>query len=263
MTVGRLKHISLLSAIFACALFAFSPLSAAAQQVTYYDFNAPQADPTQYSYACSPSSPANPLFCINYQNTPSYDNDPTNFLLDTYPASIDPILSDNPPVSGSFYATQMTFPASGQRASLWFSVPQVVANGFTSWFAFKFTPNSGSYATADGIAFVVQNSQGTDTASPGPLSCTATGSGATAVGDGGGCMGYGGIDNSLALEFDTYNNGSGIDPNDNLANSNDDNHIALQDCGAGLLNSPVHYPFNNGGANENCSVSLGPLSNPV
>jgi hypothetical protein len=262
MVICRLKHFSLAFAIFAFALVTFGSLNARAQQVTYYDFNGPQADTSQYSYACSPNLTPSPLFCINYQNTPTYDNDPTNFLLDTYPASIDPILTDNPPVSGSFYATQMTFPAAGQRASLWFSVPQVVANGFTSWFAFKFTPNTNSYATADGIAFVVQNSHGINTSSPGPLTCLASGSGPTALGDGGGCMGYGGIDNSLALEFDTYNNGSGIDPDD-LGGSSNDNHIALQDCGAGLLNSPVHYPFNNGGANENCSVSLGPLSNPV
>src|ERR1700728_1690905 len=257
MKISRIQLSLLLAALFASVLLTVAPPNAAAQQITYYDFNGPQADPTQYSYACSPSSLSNPLFCFNYQNTTGYPNDPSNFLLDTYPASIDPILTDNPPQSGSFYATQMIQPAAGQRTSLWFSVPQVVANGFTSWFAFKFTPNSGSYATADGLAFVVQNSQGLDTSSPGPLTCLASGSGATAVGDGGGCMGYGGIDNSLALEFDTYNNGSGIDPDD-LGGSSNDNHIALQDCGAGLINSPVHYPFNNGGAVENCFVNLGP-----
>jgi uncharacterized repeat protein (TIGR02543 family) len=251
MTVIRPKQTLLLVALLTSALLALPGRNASAQQITYYDFNTPQATPSQYSYSCSPIAVNTPLFCFNgTTGNPS-------FLLDTFPASIDPILTDNPPVSGSWYATQMTSAAGGQAASLWFSVPQVVANGFTSWFAFKFTPNGNSYATADGLAFVIQNSQGVHTASDPIAGCVATGAGPTALGTGGGCLSYGGIDNSLALEFDTYNNGAGFDPDD-LGGSNNDNHIALQNCGAGVPNSPVHYSFTNASSQtENCQVSLG------
>ena len=125
---------------------------------------------------------------------------------------------------------------------MWFSVPQKVSTGFTAYFAFKLVPNQSSFATADGIAFVIQNAAGggTATGNDGTV-CSALGSGVTVVGAAGpgGCMGYGGIDNSLALEFDTYTNS--WDP--------DNNHIALQNCGAGLPNSPDHT--------GNCLVQLG------
>jgi hypothetical protein len=237
------KHTPVVVALAAAALFAFLPLRASAQQITYYDFNAPQADPTQYSYACVPGSASNPLFCFN-----GTSGDPS-FFLDAYPASIDPILSDDPPQSGNYYAVQMTPAASGQDASLWFSTAQNVANGFTSWFAFKFTPSIYSM-TADGIAFVIQNSPATGAVTDPGTACGQSGGGPTALGGGGGCMGYSGINNSIALEFDTYQNG--WDPNNN--------HIALQDCGAGLPNSSDHNAFSStgeGSPDRNCSVNLG------
>ncbi len=255
MTVARPKQSLLFAALLTSALLALPGHNASAQQITYYDFNTPQANTSQYSYACSATAVNSPLFCFN-----GTTGDPS-FLLDTFPAPIDPILTDNPPVSGSWYATQMTPSAGGQSSSMWFSVPQVVANGFTSWFAFKFTPNSNSYATADGLAFVIQNSQGVYTPSDPIAGCVAAGAGPTALGTGGGCLSYGGIDNSLALEFDTYNNGAGFDPDD-LGGSYSDNHIALQNCGAGVPNSPVHYSFTNASSQtENCQVSLGGPSN--
>ena len=225
----------------------FAP-KADAQQVTYYDFNVPHADPSQYSYTCSPISTTNPPFCLN-DGTGSQAN--PSFFLDTYPAAIDPILADDPPQSGSFYATQMTPDIVGQDASLWFSVPQNVANGFTSWFAFKFTPDTSAAhsTTADGLAFVIQNSplQANAVTDPGS-GASQTGSGPTALGGGGGSMGYSGINNSLALEFDTFQNY--YDPNNN--------HIALQGCGAGLPNSANHDTFSvsEDGPTRNCSVTL-------
>ena len=39
---------------------------ALSQQITYYDFNGPQGDPTQVSRQCaSNSAPGNALFCFN------------------------------------------------------------------------------------------------------------------------------------------------------------------------------------------------------
>ena len=161
MTIARPKQILLFVALLTAALLALPGRNASAQQITYYDFNTPQANSSQYSYMCSLVAVNTPLFCFNYQYTSGYtDTLSPNFISDTYPASIDPILTDNPPQSGTFYATQMTIPAGGQAASMWFSVPQVVANGFTTWFAFKFTPTGKSGNTADGLAFVIQNAAG-------------------------------------------------------------------------------------------------------
>jgi len=211
------------------------------QQITYYDFDAPQAS-NDASYACVdpahavPATP-NPLFCFNdgtgLRSSPS-------FLSDTYPAKIDPVTTDNPPVQSTHFAIRNTPPAHSQTSSMWFSVPQKISNGFTSYFAFKVTANTKSYATADGIAFVIQNSQNAaGGTSSGASACSGAGSGPNAVGAAGGCIGYGGLDNSLAIEMDTYRNE--WDPADNISsNPNNDNHIAVQNCGAGLPNSPDH-----------------------
>jgi uncharacterized repeat protein (TIGR01451 family) len=106
-----------------------------------------------------------------------------------------------------------------QAGSAWYSVLQPVAHGFSTTFKFQIT--NASTPSADGIAFVIQNSQ----------------AGLQALGDGGGGIGYQGIDNSLAIEFDTYanfydpeNNGSGVVPA---------NHVAILSCGGGT-NSADH-----------------------
>jgi Bacterial lectin/Abnormal spindle-like microcephaly-assoc'd, ASPM-SPD-2-Hydin len=242
MTAIRSKN------LFVAVVFAFSLLSissASAQQITYYDFNTPQAatGPAQSSYACSPSSSTNPLFCFNGSS-----GDPA-FLSDFYPPFIDPNASTDSDAGSTNYAVQMTPASSGQVSSLWFSVPQNVANGFTSWFAFKFTPNEASSTTADGMAFVIQNSPSTGATTDPATSCGQAGYGPTAYGGGGGCIGYSGINNSLALEFDTYDNGTNWDPNAN--------HIALEDCGAGKPNSADHYYPNTDGQTGTCSVNLG------
>jgi Bacterial lectin/Divergent InlB B-repeat domain/Abnormal spindle-like microcephaly-assoc'd, ASPM-SPD-2-Hydin len=223
MAIPRL-HLqwTVLLALVAPALLTF-PVSA--QQITYYNFNTPANpanNPSQYSYDCS-TTPA--LFCFNYQGS---NQDPT-FIQD--------------PAGGITYATQMTYPVGSQAASMWFSVPQKVLSGFNVWFQIKITPARGS-TPADGIAFVIQNATGGGTDPT--ETCSETGEGPTVVGGGGGCIGYGGIDNSVALEFDTYNNGS-------IFGDPDNNHIALQDCGAGKANSPDH---------SLCEVAGTLISNP-
>ena len=222
-----------LTAAALCTLFG-SVLSgtAFAQQVTYYDFDVPQATAGQSSYACPASVTSTaPLFCFN---DGTGQNASPSFLSDTFPSIIDPNTLDNPPLSSMHYAIQMTPAQPNQASSMWFGVPQKISNGFTAYFAFKFTPNPNAFATADGIAFVIQNSVGGGIDDVG---CQASGVGLNIVGGNGGCIGYGGIDNSVAIELDTYRNY--WDPNDN-GDANDDNHVAIMNCGAGLANSPDH-----------------------
>jgi Bacterial lectin/Bacterial Ig-like domain (group 3)/Abnormal spindle-like microcephaly-assoc'd, ASPM-SPD-2-Hydin len=258
------RRIVILGPVFTILLAFASP--AFSQQVTYYDFDAPQAS-NDASYACVdpahtvPVTP-NPLFCFN--DGTGRRSSP-RFLSDIYPAKIDPVTTDNPPVQSTHYAVQNTPPALSQSASMWFSVPQKVSNGFTSYFAFKITPNANSFATADGIAFVIQNSQNAaGGSSSGSSACSGAGSGPNTVGAAGGCIGYGGIDNSLAIELDTFRNG--WDPADNVSsNANNDNHIAVQNCGAGQPNSPDHtgsclVSFNSGNAAQPALNNLLPVS---
>ncbi len=106
-----------------------------------------------------------------------------------------------------------TFHVSG---TAWFMTQQQTVNqGFTTAFTYQITHESAG--TADGFAFVIQNSMG-------------DGFGTSALGGSGGAIGYGAPDpgdtgvpipNSLAVEFDTYQNS--WDPNNN--------HIAVQSCG--------------------------------
>jgi hypothetical protein len=214
-----------------------------AQQVTYYDFDAPQASNSS-SLACAdpakvPSAPVNPLFCFNTSGAfnPGFSIAPV-----VYPPIIDPVQTDDPPVASNHFDTQFTAQQGSQASSMWFSVPQKISSGFTSYFAFRITPDpqQQSFATADGIAFVIQNASGHGTVS---IPCSEIGSGPNAVGGQGGCIGYGGIDNSLVFELDTFKND--WDPQDTFASTyinspSNDNHIAIQNCGAGLANSPDH-----------------------
>ena len=132
---------------------------------------------------------------------------------------------------------RLTPASGGQAGSAWFNIQQPVAGGFTTVFKFQFT--GASAPPADGIAFVIQNSS---------LSALGQGGGSIGYADGGGtCEGApcdigGGIPNSLAVEFDTYNNMTATgDPNAN--------HIAVQSCGldeggSPLPNSPAHVSPN-------------------
>ena len=105
-----------------------------------------------------------------------------------------------------------------ETSSAWFELPpsvdvdlgrQSVNTGFTTYFKFQIHTAAICCTPADGFAFVIQNSS------------------ATALGTGSGGLGYAGIPNSLAIEFDTYQNP--WDPNAN--------HVAVQSCGTGA-NAP-------------------------
>ncbi len=121
---------------------------------------------------------------------------------------------------------RMTENVRNQIGSVWYNTTVPVLDGFTTEFAFRFSNGEnfqcvdGSLPGADGIAFVVQN------ASP------------NAIGYIGGGIGYEGIRNSLAVEFDTFSNDSTqienyFDPNGN--------HVAVNSNGT-LENTSKHLP---------------------
>jgi len=154
------------------------------------------------------------------------------------------------PQDGGPTILRLTPDSPGQAGSAWFNTQQAVKGGFSTTFQFQFTRQGDAHTPADGIAFVIQNS-----------SITALGQGGGSIGyaDGGGscpapgggegfvpCDIGGGIPDSLAIEFDTYNNG--FDTRDP-----DANHIAVQSCGIGLPNSPAHA-IPNGDNFPNCLI---------
>lgn len=81
---------------------------------------------------------------------------------------------------------RLTPNSNGQVGAAWATTPQAVQGGFDTTFQFQIT-NPG----ADGFAFVVHNSS----------------AGSSAIGGGGNNLGYAGISNSLAVEFDTHASG--------------------------------------------------------
>jgi hypothetical protein len=116
---------------------------------------------------------------------------------------------------------RLTPAVGGLATSAWYRTPQVVANGFSTTFAFQIGSTS-SGVNADGIAFVIQNS-----------GLSALGPGGCGIGFGdssSGCASAtGGISNSVAIEFNTFPNGSPVDPNGN--------DVAIQSCPSGAQNS--------------------------
>ena len=134
-------------------------------------------------------------------------------------------------VTGTSTVLQLTSSTGNQVGSAWYSTPQAVENGFSTSFQFQFT--APSTPPADGIAFVIQSA------------------GTSAIGftgGNGGALGYGdddanqnpsqgeGIPNSLAIEFDTFENG--WDP---AAVNGVDSHVAIQSCGTGRNTSHHNY----------------------
>lgn len=114
-----------------------------------------------------------------------------------------------------------------ETGTVWFKVQQPLTSGFTVWFQFQIHDAKICCKPGDGLAFVIQNSTFTDG------TYGAVGKGVTARGASSGGLAYAGIPNSLAIEFDTFNNPQGWDPSAN--------HVAVQGCGT-KTNGPVHNP---------------------
>jgi legume-like lectin family protein len=125
-----------------------------------------------------------------------------------------------------------------ENTTSWFKIQQPVNQGFTTYFKFQIHNAYICCNPADGLAFVIQSSA------------------PTARGAGNGGLGYQGIPNSLAVEFDTFQNLNYADPNAN--------HVAVQSCGSNP-NSPDHTnppPIGTGclvgsGINPNITQHLG------
>jgi hypothetical protein len=90
---------------------------------------------------------------------------------------------------------RLTPATNSQTGAAWLDSKQAVELGFETAFQFQISQVSGQ--GADGFAFVIQNN-----AFP-------------AIGPAGDDMGYGSIANSLAIEFDTFQNPEALDPNAN------------------------------------------------
>jgi Legume lectin domain len=146
--------------------------------------------------------------------------------------------------NGTSTVLRLTPAIGGQAGSAWFNIQQPVSGGFTTTFQFQFTRPLGT-TPADGIAFVIQND---------PRGTAALDAG------GGGSIGYGSnpntstgtpISNSLAVEFDTYQNTD--DPNAN--------HVAVQSCGPGPNSSDEAATYDDGTpCNLGTNSSLGDIT---
>jgi hypothetical protein len=164
--------------------------------------------------------------------------------------SVVPVLAQSPSFSDFSSTTNLTLnPDAGifntnvlrltpavtdRRGSAWFNVLQPVAGGFTTTFTFQITdhnPTENNFP-ADGLAFVIQNAA----------------AGTAALGGGGGGIGYDGIPNSLAVEFDTFAN-FGPGPN----NDPNGNHVGVQSCGTDP-NSADHLATH--GDSVSCNLGL-------
>lgn len=110
------------------------------------------------------------------------------------------------------------------RRGAFFTTAQYSVSSFSAVFQFRITSpggiDDGIAAGADGLAFVIQRA------------------GAAQIGSFGAGIGYGGISNSLAVEFDTFRNN--YDP--------DSNHIGINTGGnmTSLATVPIANAFDNG-----------------
>jgi len=120
---------------------------------------------------------------------------------------------------------RLTQASAWNKGAVWYDQKQNVQNGFDTTFKFQITEKDPVYNGADGFAFVIQNES------------------STAIGRFG-QPGYGsytieetnGIPNSIAIEFDTYNNWNLGDPGDN--------HISVQS--RGLLPNCTDHEYSYG-----------------
>ena len=142
--------------------------------------------------------------------------------------------------------------STSETTSAWLPAAIPVSSAFTTAFQFQITPPAtGSNTIGDGFAFVIQSAPSPTGGSP------WTGSGNTTLGTTGlgEYIGYVGIPNSIAIEFDTWYNPTEDDPP--VAVNASDAHIGIQSNGASPnsanhgtaanLGGPTLYNFADGG----------------
>lgn len=106
-------------------------------------------------------------------------------------------------------AIVLTSAANDQTGAVWFHTPIMIGSSFCCRFQFRVSSTGES---ADGFAFVMQKESN------------------RAIGQSGGGLGYAGIENGIAVEFDTYRN---FDINQDP----DNNHIAVMSSLSSQLSS--------------------------
>jgi hypothetical protein len=115
-----------------------------------------------------------------------------------------------------------------QKGAVWFKEKVKVEKGFTTEFSFRMSDGFNASARdnslpgADGFAFVIQNGDG------------------EAIGEWGGGLGYNGLNNALAVEFDFFNNSFDYDPDEESYDDPNGNHISVQCTGMGEPVSSSH-----------------------
>lgn len=117
---------------------------------------------------------------------------------------------------------RLTPNTSGTKGALWLASKQAVTHGFETIFQFRISDLTAG--GADGLAFVVEGT-------PSPVFNSG--------------IGYYGVTNCLAVEYDTYYNSWQADPNDN--------HISVQSQGTGT-NTVFHD------ASLGCTTNIANLS---
>jgi Legume lectin domain len=168
--------------------------------------------------AQSGGCPASPNYSTDFSvvltNPSCFALNGTNSLGLTGSPSISPPFSASSSVSN---VLQLTANQGGWATSSWYTTPQVVTSGFSTTFSFQ-VGNSSNNSQGDGFAFVIENS-----------GLSALGASGCGIGFGGSdCVSPSGITNSVAIEFNTYQN-AGVDP------SSDD--VTIQNCGGTAGNS--------------------------
>ena len=131
--------------------------------------------------------------------------------------------------SASIVNNQLQLTSTGRRqaGTAYFesAIPVDGSTSFQSEFAFEIGGGSGA-AYADGMTFLIQNSS----------------RGTGALGGAGGALGYSGIENSIAIEFDNYNNGGDIGANTIAVVLNGDTRNAIAEVTAPVdLNDGNRY----------------------
>jgi hypothetical protein len=144
---------------------------------------------------------------------------------------------------------RLTSAQLGQVGAAWYINKQEVGGGFVTVFNFQVTAPGGQLDAdgnpgGDGFAFVTQNSN------------------VSALGFAGGAQGYGGIPNSLAIEFDTWNSSAlpfGInDPNGNHVSVHTRGILPNSDAEAFSLGSTTVIPDMSDGSVHTVMIAYEP-----
>jgi len=215
------------------------------------------AGSTSASAQC-PASTTSPNFSPDFSNTATSNQacltltnggEANDVGYPNFPSPASPSGTVNPALPAPANVStvlRLTPNATFTSGSAWFTAQQPVAGPFSTTFTFQMS-DANTSTTADGMAFVIQNS------SVSALDPDAGGQDGCSLGygeDSTGCsLTTGGIPNSLAIEFDPYQNAD--DPNNN--------HVAIQSCGT-AANSSDNLVGGVLGDPAPCNLAINPLT---